>query len=129
MILCCNIPCEIGWSIFTGIKEGFGQIFLTLRCSIFDASQVFDHTAQLVETLKIQDLTPAVFILQTNSGVDRDMSRLQTKLAIIALFPKMDFDHLLIIHCAPNGSAYDKVYNFTNKSWPQKCCHQTSTYE
>lgn len=42
-----NIPPEIGGSFFTGGEDGFGQIFATLRDSVFDPSEVFDHTAQL----------------------------------------------------------------------------------
>lgn len=42
-----NIPPEIGGSFFTGGEDGFGQIFVTLRDSVFDPSEVFDHTAQL----------------------------------------------------------------------------------
>ena len=37
------------------------------------------------------------------------MSRIYTKIEMIALFLKMNFDHLLIICCALNWSAYDKV--------------------
>ena len=43
----CNIPPVMGGSFFTGGEDGFGQICTTLRDSIFDPSEVFDHTAQL----------------------------------------------------------------------------------
>ena len=46
-----NIPDSMAGSFFSGGEEGFGQIFVTLHDAIFDHSEVFDHTAQLVDTL------------------------------------------------------------------------------
>ena len=31
------------------------------------------------------------------------------KIALVAIFKKLDLDHLLVIQCAPNGSTYDKI--------------------
>ena len=58
----CNIPNKIGGSFFTGGEEGYSQIFVTLRDSIFDPSSVFDHTAQLIDTLDRQNLKPPVIV-------------------------------------------------------------------
>ena len=47
-----NIPKEVSGSFFIGEDEdGIGQIFVTLRDATFDPSNVFDHCAQLINTL------------------------------------------------------------------------------
>ena len=59
----CNIPDEIGGSFFTGGEDGYGQIFTTLRDSIFDGSKVFDHTAQLIDVMLRQNIIPTLLVL------------------------------------------------------------------
>ena len=49
-----NIPSSMPGSFFSGGEEAYGQISVTLRDAIFDPSEVFDHSAQLVETLMSQ---------------------------------------------------------------------------
>ena len=79
----CNIPRDMSGSFFSCGEDGFGQIFVTLRDSVFDASRVMDHCAQLVHTIESSDFNPAVVLYQTDSGVDHALSRAQTKLALI----------------------------------------------
>ena len=59
----CNMPDEIGGSFFTGGEDGYGQIFTTLRDSIFDGSKVFDHTAQLIDVMLRQNIIPTLLVL------------------------------------------------------------------
>eukprot|EP00956_Cyclotella_meneghiniana_P040123 scaffold187460_cov36-Cyclotella_meneghiniana.AAC.1 len=107
----CNIPKEIGGSFFIGDpkEEGFGQVFYTLRDSVFDPSRVFDHTSQLIYSLEKENLNPFVLVLQTDGGPDHSIKFLNTKMALLALFLKMNLDHLLVLRGAPNGSAYNKI--------------------
>eukprot|EP00956_Cyclotella_meneghiniana_P025642 scaffold53876_cov80-Cyclotella_meneghiniana.AAC.5 len=106
----CNIPKEIGGSFFIGDSEdGFGKLYYTLRDSIFDPSKVFDHTSQLAAVLERDGLSPFVLVLQTDGGPDHSIKFLTTKLALLALFLKLDLDQLLVLRGAPNGSAFNKI--------------------
>ena len=104
-----NIPKVISDSFFIGGEDGFGQIFVTLRDAIFDPSEVFDHCAQLIDTLRRAGLTPTVLVLQTDGGPDHSLKRVLVKLALVAMFIDLDLDHLVVLRCAPNGSAMNKV--------------------
>ena len=55
------------------------------------------------------NINPPVLVFQSDAWVDRLINRLQKKLALFALFKKLDLEHLLVIWCAPNGSAYDNI--------------------
>ena len=68
----CNIPKEIfGSFLIRDDKDGYGQLFVTLRDSVFDPSEVFDHCAQLVDTLKTRGLKVTGLVLQTEGGRPR----------------------------------------------------------
>ena len=96
-------------SFSIGDDDGIGQIFVTVRDAIFDPSNVFDHCAQLINTLHNKALKPTVLVLQTDGGPDHSMKRVATQLALIAAFRELDIDHLVILRCAPNGSARNKI--------------------
>ena len=105
----CNIPDEVSGSFFIGDDNGVGQIFVTVRDAIFDPSNVFDHCAQLIDTLRQKGLNPTVLILQTDGGPDHSMKRIAVQLALNATFRELDVDHFVVLRCAPNGSARNKV--------------------
>ena len=105
----CNIPGDMSGSFFSGGVDGFGQISVTLRDSVFDASRVFDHCAQLCDTLTRSDLKPTVLALQTDGGVDHGLGRAQTKVALIGVFYDRDLDVLVALRGTPNGSANNKI--------------------
>ena len=100
---------------FCGDKvEGYGEIFVTLRDAIFDPSRLFDHAAQLIDTMQMKELNPSLFVFQSDGGPNRSIKRLQTKLSWVDVFKIMDFDHLLALRSAPNGSAHDRVERATS---------------
>ncbi len=70
---------------------------MMLRDAIFDPSKVFDHATQLIDVLERKDLSHSVLVLQTEGGPDHSLKQVATKLAMIALFCKLDIDHLVII--------------------------------
>ena len=75
----CNITKEISGSFFIGDDEdGYSQLFVTLRNSVFDPSEVFDHYAQLVDTLKPMDLKVTVLVLQTDGGPNHFFNKVTT---------------------------------------------------
>ena len=70
---------------------------------------MFDHCAQLIDTLRKKGLNHTVLVLQTDGGPDHSMKRVATQLALIATFRELDIEHLVILRCAPNGSARNKI--------------------
>ena len=80
-----------------------------MRDAIFDPSRVFDHAAHMIYTMQMKELNNSVFVFQADGGPDRSIKRLQTKLSWVAVFKRIDFDHLLALRSAPNGSAHDRV--------------------
>jgi hypothetical protein len=105
----CNIHNEVSGSFFIGDDDGIGQIFVTVRDAIFDPSVIFDHCAQLIDTLRKKGLNPTVLILQTDGGPDHSMKRVMVQLALNATFRELDVDHFVVLRCAPNGSARNKI--------------------
>lgn len=107
--LFCNIPKDVGGSFYGGGKDGKGQLEVTLCDAIFDASDVFNHTAQLVESCRRQNLSMYTLLLQTDGGPDHSLKYLRTQLALLALFFTLDVDHLVAIRGAPGGSYLNKA--------------------
>ena len=94
---------------------------MTLRDSVFDASEVYDHCAQLIDTLNAADPNPIVLVLQTDGGPDHLLKQVSTKVALLALAKKLDVDRLVVLRYAPNGSAMNKVersMSILNPRWP-----------
>ena len=48
-------------------------------------------------------------MLQTDGGPDHSLKRFAAKFALIATFKELDIDHFVILRCAPNGSARNKI--------------------
>ncbi len=105
-----NIPPDMSGSFFVGDEEtGFGQIYVTLTDAVFDPSEIFDHCAQLIDALKDKKLKPTVLVLQTDGGPDHSLRRVAVKLALVALFLELSLDRLIVLRCAPNGSAGNPI--------------------
>ena len=131
-----NIPQEYDGSFYSGGEDGNGEIHVVLRDATFDASDVFDHSAQLYDILINKDLTSEasltlsssansdedeedddlfriakmnVLLLQTDGGPDHNLKFLRTKLALIALFNALGVDHLVALRGAPHGSYLNVV--------------------
>jgi hypothetical protein len=98
------------WFVFIGDdKGGCGQLFVTLRESVFDPSWVFDHCTQLVDTLQMKVLKVTILVLKTNSGPDHSLRRVTTRFALLAMVKLLNVNRLVALCCAPNGSAMNKV--------------------
>ena len=89
----CNIPKSIGGSFFIGGDAGFGQLFVTLQDAVFDASEVYDHCAQLIDTLRRKGLKPTVLVLQTDGGPDHNLTRFVVQLTPVGTFKEINLDH------------------------------------
>ena len=82
----CNIPESVSGSFFIDGKDGTGQVIVTLKDAIFDPSEVLDHTAQLIDTIRLNQLNPIMLALQTDGGPNHPLNQVATKLAMIAMF-------------------------------------------
>ena len=83
---------------------------MTLRDAMFEPSHIFDHCAQLIDTLwKTKELNPTVLVLQTDGGPDHSLKRVAVQLALIGMFVELGLDHLIALRGAPNGSARNKI--------------------
>ena len=50
-----------------------------------------------------------MLVIQTDGGPDHSLKRFATKLALIATFRELNLDHLVVLRCAANGSAMNKI--------------------
>ena len=76
---------------------------------MFDPSEVLDHCAQLVYTLKLAGLKVTVLVLQTEGGPDHSLKRVTMQFALLAMTKMLNIDHLVVLRCAPNVSTMNKV--------------------
>ena len=70
--LLSNIPLDMSGSFFVGDK---GQLYVTLKESIFYPSEVFVHCVQLIDVLNAAGRKPTVLLLQTDGGPDHSLKR------------------------------------------------------
>ena len=109
-----NKPEDPKDSFYIGGETGTGKILVTLRDSVFQASDVFDHMAQLCESVKHEVdisglyLDPVKLSIQADGGPDRNLCFLRTKLALLAAFKTLNLDILIATRCAP-GQSYLNV--------------------
>jgi len=112
--LLMNKPEDPKDSFYIGGESGTEKILVTFRDSVFQASDVFDHMAQLCESVKHEvDVSslyfdPVKLSIQADGGPDRNLSFLRTKLALLAAFKTLDLDILIATRCAP-GQSYLNV--------------------
>ena len=90
-------------------ESGYGQLFVTLRDAVFDPSKVFDHCAQLIDTLLNAEIVDTVLVFQTDGGPDHSLKRVATKFALLAMTRRLNVDCRVVLRCAPNGSAMNTV--------------------
>lgn len=99
---------------YGGGADGTGKVEVVLRDAVFDGSNVFNHMAQLAESLtdwSSHDSSPLalVLVLQTDGGPDHNLMFMQLKLAFVSLCLLLDLDHGLAMFGVPLGSYLNKV--------------------
>ena len=77
--------------------------------AIFDPSEVFDHCAQLIDTLCKKGLNPTVLVLQTDCGLNYSLKGTSFQLVLMFVFNELDLNHFVTLRCASNGSARNIV--------------------
>ena len=81
-----------------------GQVFVSLKDSIFQPSGPFRHMAELMQILKKQDKVKPVLLFYTDRGPDHRVTFGAVKLAYIVPFKLLDLDVLIASRTAPGHS-------------------------
>jgi hypothetical protein len=99
-----NIPDDMSGSFFGGgHSTGTGELEVVLKDATFDASDVFSHCAQLLVSLREQQVL-FLLLLQTDGGPDHNLTFVQTQLALVAMFLELkEIDHLVVLRGCPQG--------------------------
>ena len=118
-----NKPRNPKDAFYIGGESGNGRIQVTLRDTVFHASDVLDHMAQLCNSIfvevdkaiynfatidNIKNLYPLKVSHQSDGGPDRNLTFLRTKLALFAAYKLLNLDILIATRCAP-GQSYLNV--------------------
>lgn len=80
-----------------------GQVFVTLKDSIFQSSSPFRHAAELMTILNDTDIKPYL-LMYTDGGPDHRTTYAAVKLSLIILFKLLDLDILIAARTAPGHS-------------------------
>ena len=70
---------------------------------------MFDHCAQLIDTLCKKGLNPTVLVLQTDCGLNYSLKGTSFQLVLMFVFNELDLNHFVTLRCASNGSARNIV--------------------
>lgn len=97
VVLNVDIPNDISESFYRG------QVSLTIKDSIFEASSPFRHVAELGKILEQDEKKPALFIY-TDGGPDHRTTYNSVKLSLIVLFKRLELEFLVACRTAPGHS-------------------------
>ena len=98
MCLVCDIPLSIGETFFAG------QVNIGLKDSALEASSPLRYDTELQAILQHDENVKPILLLYSNGGPDHHVTYLTTKLALIALFRKLNLDYLCAASTAPGNS-------------------------
>lgn len=87
-----------------------GEIHVTTKDKVFQASSPSRHTTELVKILRKEyssngiDLTTPILCLMTDGGPDHRVTYETVKLALCVIFMQLDLDMIVALRTAPNHS-------------------------
>ena len=92
---------------------------MTLNDDTFNKSDVFVHTAQILLDLRTRWVSHdneksaadelMNFLLQTDGGLDHNLTFLWSRLALLALFLLLDTNDMSVLRGVPQGSSINTV--------------------
>ena len=103
VVLLCDIPEEISGSWYTG------QVFVMFKEGAFEPSSPVRHSAELCKIVKRTNSERPVLFIYSDGGPDHRVNFMSVKLALIALFRKLDLDYLCAARTAPYHSYRNPV--------------------
>ena len=69
-----NISNDYYGSFYSGGENSDGEIYVTLRDTIFNGSDIFGHFAQLYQIINNKNIQSFIILLQTDSGPDHNLN-------------------------------------------------------
>ena len=103
VILLCEIPSEISGSWYDG------DVKVMFKEGAFEPSSPLRHSAELANTIFGQVITKPVLFIYSDGGPDHRVNYISVKIALIALFHKLDLDYLCAVRTAPYHSYRNPV--------------------
>uniref|UniRef100_A0A7M5VAL2 Zinc finger PHD-type domain-containing protein n=2 Tax=Clytia hemisphaerica TaxID=252671 RepID=A0A7M5VAL2_9CNID len=95
--LCCEIPESPSDSFFSG------QIYVTIKDSVFDGSDAVRHVIELLDVLELEEKKPFLTLF-TDGGSDHNITHLYVQCSLLALFLVGEYDILNAGRCCPYQS-------------------------
>lgn len=95
VILLCDIPSEISGSWY------HGEVTVMFKEEAFEPSSLLRHSAELANAISTQVETKPVLLIYSDRGPDHRVNILSVKLALIALYHKLDLGYLCAMRTAP----------------------------
>ena len=97
-ILVIDLPEEISDSWYRG------QVFVSLKETVFEPSSPFRHACELHQVLTSLSLEKRVLFVYSDGGPDHRLTYVTVQLSLICLFLKLDLDYLCAGRTAPYHS-------------------------
>ena len=111
VVLNTDIPEEVSGSWYQG------QVLISFKEGAFEASSPVRHTTELANILEDKVFDKPLLFLYSDGGPDHRVTYLSVKLALVALFLKLDLDYLCAARTAPYHSyrnPVERVMSFVN---------------
>ena len=103
VVLFCEIPNEISGSWYVG------EVKVMFKEGAFEPSSPLRHSAELANAITTVVETKPVLFMYSDGGPDHRVNYISVKIALIALFQKLDLDYLCAVRTAPYHSYRNPV--------------------
>jgi len=103
VVLFCEIPTEISGSWYDG------EVKMMFKEGAFEPSSPLRHSAELANAITTAVETKPVLFIYSDGGPDHRVNYISVKIALIALFRKLDLDYLCAVRTAPYHSYRNPV--------------------
>ena len=103
VVLVCDIPDEISGSWYTG------AVMVIFKEGAFEPSSPIRHSTELAKIIDERARDKPVVFIYSDGGPDHRVTYISVKLALIALYRKLDLDYLCAVRTAPYHSYRNPV--------------------
>ena len=108
VVLVCDMPEEVSGSWYTG------DVYVMLKEGAFELSSPLRHSTELSNVLGDRVQHKPILFVYSDGGPDHRVTYISVKLALIALFRKMDVDYLCAVRTALYHSYRNPVERITS---------------
>ena len=103
VVLLCDIPEEVSGSWYTG------DVMVMFKEGALEPSSPLRHSAELANILNVTGHEKPILFVYSDGGPDHRVTYISVKLALIALFRKLNLDYLCAVRTAPYHSYRNPV--------------------